>query len=281
MSSRKSKLCVLGEMGICVSLGWEDFMLHILRNFIRAVTVSGIIFAGAVLADAKSDYATAVKRIEIAVRSGAKTLDLSELYQLKDIPEDIRRLTELNRLNLSYTRISSLKILQSLPQLEHLVLRATGLGNEDILPLASMTGLKSLNLRQNLLWEIKPLMGLKALIWLDLSSNDLPGIDELEELAQLEELDISFNEIAFISILLKHPKLRNLSISHMTVDDVDIIGQFTELEELNIGYSEVVDLSFVLQLPKLKIFWYEMERVTADKVILGILTARGVRVIPY
>lgn len=256
-------------------------MLHIFRNFIRAVTMSGVVFAGVAVADAKSDYTTAVKRIEMAASNGAKALDLSELYALKNIPDEISRLTELNRLDLSYTDVANLDILQSLPQLEHLILRASGQTDRSIRHLAKLTGLKSLNLRQNLLTHIEPLIELKELVLLDVSSNDLAGIGELEEASQIEELDISFNQVAFISILLKHPKLRNLSISHMTVDDVEVIGEFKELEELNIGYSEVADWSFVLQLPKLKIFWYEMERVTADKVILDQLLARGVRVIPY
>lgn len=137
-------------------------------------------------------YAEALRRINVAARSGATELHLAKL-DLTILPPEIGWLAGLQRLNLSINNLVSLP-----PEIGNLV------------------GLHELNLSGNRLTALPPEIGrLTELRTLDLSANDLASLPpEIGMLAGLRTLDLSNNHLAALPPNIgRFTELRRLDLS--------------------------------------------------------------------
>ncbi|MFT5465988.1 MAG: GTPase SAR1 family protein [Verrucomicrobiales bacterium] len=160
-------------------------------------------------------YRRAEKKIEEAFRTGAKDLDLSNMW-LIELPESLGQLTQLQTLGASRNKLTALP--ESLGQL---------------------TQLQTLDLSNNQLTELSESLGqLTQLEALDLSCNQLTELSEsLGELRRLNRLNISKNQLTTLPTCISaFRSLRSLDLDCNQLSDIpESVGQLTELRTLYLG----------------------------------------------
>jgi internalin A len=134
------------------------------------------------------------------------------------------KLKSLTKLNLDDSTISDLQPLASLTNLTSLSIRNNDM-LRDIAPLANLTNLTDLNLSgnhpltadpkrldPNSIIDLKPLVGLKKLTTLNLNNNSVKKIELLAGLTNLTKLDLSSNKISDVKSLASLSKLTVLNL---------------------------------------------------------------------
>ena len=144
--------------------------------------------------------------------------------------------------------------------LKELDLSNQGLTDADILPLAEMTNLQSLNLNKNEISDLTPLSGLKELKALQLDGNNgLVDLSPLGNLTELNELLLPAQaELSDLSPLSAMTQLRRLEMadgvgdSLSKIEDITPLSGMTQLEGLTLAVRSLTDLSPLAGLTHLK-----------------------------
>ncbi len=155
----------------------------------------------------------------------AGLIGLEAIVMSRNPPADLSHLSGLNSLTYFHawgTRILNLSALAELPKLKTIDIcggwiadlsplegltelkRLVIIGNQelsDISPVASLTGLKELDLGDNKISDLSPLADLTGLTHLNLAENRILDVSPLAGLTNLTKLNISHNMIADISPL--------------------------------------------------------------------------------
>ena len=178
---------------------------------------------------------TNLKTLDISSTSVVDLSPVADLVALEAIvmsrnpPADLSPLSELNSLVYFHawgTRILNLSALAELPKLRTIDIcggwisdlaplegltelrRLVIIGNQelsDISPVASLTGLKELDLGDNKISDVSPLADLTGLTQLNLAENEMVDVSPLAGLTNLTLLNVSHNMIADISPLAGLP----------------------------------------------------------------------------
>jgi hypothetical protein len=187
----------------------------------------------------------AQQHIQLARRKGARTLDIRGL-KLRELPEAIASLTELQQLYLSNNQLTELpEAIRSLSQLRVLYLSHNKLTE---LPeaIASLTELQELNLSNNQLREVpEAIASLTRLRVLYLSNNQLTELPEaLTSLTQLQDLDLSRNQLRELPEAIA--SLTELHLLHLSGNQLrelpEAIASLTLLHELDLSNNLLTEL---------------------------------------
>ncbi|MFZ2151085.1 MAG: leucine-rich repeat domain-containing protein [Candidatus Absconditicoccaceae bacterium] len=134
-------------------------------------------------------------------------IDLGD-NQITSISADYSCLGNLQELNLSYNKLSSIKNLDKLKFLSKLELHKNEITSAD--GLEKLSTLKTLNLGYNQISDISALKNLKNLTTLELQQNQISDISPLSALTNLETLKLEYNQISDESQLKIFEYLNNL-----------------------------------------------------------------------
>lgn len=203
---------------------------------------------------------------EVDVLSPETMVDI-DLYdnKIKHISSNIRKLTNLESLDLSFNKIKHIKNLETLVKLENLffvqnkiskvenlgslkALRNLELGGNQIHEieegsLKGLTNLEEIWLGKNMITRLNNLHHLTQLRILSIQSNRLTKIEGLENLTNLEELYLSHNYIKKIEGLDKNMKLTTLDITSNKITKVENVHHLTQLTDLWLSFNQI-DQSF-------------------------------------
>ena len=217
------------------------------------------------------------------VPSEAKDIsDLSYLIFVEDLAIDSVPAGQLNYLsalvNLTSLQIRNisvspdeLKVIGSLPKLEHLTISNCGLSTasgletavsvtkldlsqntiRDLTPLQSMTGLQELYLQNNAVNDLTALSNLSALTTLDISFNLISTISPIYSCNNLISLQATNNSITSIAGIEKLTALESLNVSYNTLSDISPASSCASLRDLNISNNMIEDISSLSVLDKL------------------------------
>jgi internalin A len=226
-------------------------------------------------------YRNAEEKIEEALRSGAKKLDLRGSYRedsskLTEVPGSLRRLPDLESLNLSLNRLSTLPVwLTNLTHLRTLNLYGNQLSS---LPqsLTQLTQLESLDLSNNKLTSsLEPLGHITRLKSLILSGNHLSSLPQsLTQLTHLEALDLSNNKLTELPELLSHlTQLKSLILSRNELSSLpQSLTQLTHLESLHLSNNKLTALpESISQFMQLHVLNVSQNQLTLLPASLGEL----------
>ena len=172
-------------------------------------------------------------------------LDLSD-NRLTSLPPEINRLTNLTSLNVSANRLMSLPSeinrLTNLTSLDVSANRLTSLPSE----INGLTNLTSLNLRNNQLKGSPPeITRLTNLTNLDLSFNELKSLPpEVTRLPNLTSLDLSSNQLTSLPAeISKLSNLTRLSLRHNQLTSFpQAVTKLTNLTYLNLSHNQLTSL---------------------------------------
>ena len=145
--------------------------------------------------------------------------------------------------------------------LTELDLGEPGLTDADILPLAEMTNLRSLDLGGNDISDLSPLVGLTSLRSLRLSdNNEIADLSPLAGLTEMVSLTLpSRSDLSDLSPLANMKNLRTLKMSGnlgdvpSRVEDLTPLSGLTQLEEVFLAVRSLDDLSPLAGLTNMKI----------------------------
>ena len=122
---------------------------------------------------------------------------------------------------------------------------------KDLSPLAGLTSLIRLGLRNNNISNILAIAGLTNLRLLDLNNNNISDISALEGLTNLTWLNLWYNNISDISALVDLTSLKELSLGGNTISDISVLTGLTQLERLELWGNSTTDISSVAGLTNL------------------------------
>jgi Leucine-rich repeat (LRR) protein len=195
----------------------------------------------------------AEEKIEAARQSGAKELDLGEVWAASedksnptDLLESICQLTQLELLDLSRNQLTTLpESIGHLTQLSRLIAQRNQLAS---LP-ESIGQLRNLNhlvvFRNQLTWLPEWIGQLTELESLDISYNELRSLPEsLSKLTQLKRLHLTGNKLTSLPEWIGRLKqLDWLSLSGNKLTSLpESIGQLTQLPSLNLSGNKLTSL---------------------------------------
>ena len=133
--------------------------------------------------------------------------------------EDLRLLSTTD-LDLSFTQVSDLSVLEKLPSLQYLDLSGTPVS--DLSVLEKLTSLQSLSLSGTQVSDLSGLEKLPSLQYLDLSGTPVSDLSVLEKLTSLQVLELSGTPVSDLSVLEKLTSLQVLDLSGTPVSAEEI-----------------------------------------------------------
>lgn len=162
---------------------------------------------------------SSMDKAKLAQLTWVKELDLRTSYNGPQISlNDIKSLTQLESLSVTYADIKDISALSELTNLKKLDLS----GNKitDFSALAKLTNLEELDLTSMKISDISPLSELKNLKDLNLIANKIQDISPLADLTQLEYLRLQENEISDVSPLAGLKNLHFLALDENPIKDL-------------------------------------------------------------
>ena len=187
--------------------------------------------------------------ISKALRKDAGSVTEDDLLQIQKLKiyrwNDVLRVT----VNTGVEREIDCPKSQAITNLSDLALlkNCTSLTIEDqnlsnLQPIASMTGLTELVLKNNQISDISPLAGLKSLRKLDMEENSISNLSALPSLTNLTQLNLRSNQITDISALTGLKNLTEIDLWYNSISDISPLSGLTNLTMLAIGGNQISDL---------------------------------------
>ncbi len=183
-----------------------------------------------------------------------------DLYDLSFV----KKLKNLQKLDVSGTKVVDLAPLQELTDLQYLDISNTLVS--DLSPITNLHNLKHLNTYRSLfekgnVKDLSPLKNLVHLQTLNVSWTKVVDISPLKALLNLQVLNISYTDVKDLSPLKNLKGLQELNASHSKTKDLSPLNNLRKLQKIDVSHSEIFDLSPILQLIKKgwKITWNEKE----------------------
>ena len=207
---------------------------------------------------------------------------------------DLLMLPYLESLTIEGYRIVTLQFLNSLPNLEELILRNCRFSPDEMALIAALPDLRkltladcglstvlgiegammlqSLDLSENALRNLDPVSSLVTLRSLNLSNNAITSLTSLNTLVNLETLDLSYNSIQSLASLSANTKLTWLDVSHNKLASLAGLENLTGLTHLAASYNSISDVKVLEKCTNL--VELELNRNNLSNVqILGKLMA--------
>ncbi|MDC0711754.1 leucine-rich repeat domain-containing protein [Stigmatella sp. ncwal1] len=153
---------------------------------------------------------------------------LEMLLRGNPLPVEIRR------------HVSDLSPLASLQGLRSLNL--SGSQVSDLSPLASLQGLQSLNLSGSQVSDLSPLASLQGLRSLNLSGSQVSDLSPLASLQGLQSLNLSGSQVSDLSLLATLQGLQSLNLSGSQASVLPLLAALKNLQSLNLSDAQVSDL---------------------------------------
>ncbi len=127
----------------------------------------------------------------------------------------------------------------------------TGTKVTDLHPLANLHKLESLTLADNPISDIEPLRTLTWLSNVNLSGTQVADLGPIKNALQLRTLSVDDAPIASLAAA-RWPRLKRLSLKGTAITDLGPLANFTMLESLSFSDTLVVDLTPIARLSKLE-----------------------------
>lgn len=210
----------------------------------------------------------------ITINGKKYSTDLTELYlsscDLTDNDiKNLKYMTNLTVLRLSYNQISDISELSGLTKLSYLDLSNNQIS--DISVINKMVNLNQLFLYDNQISDISALSNLTNLTRLFLGENQISDISALSNLTNLTELSLGGNQISDISALSNLTNLTDLRLNENHINNISALSNLANLSYLNLNVNKINNVSVLSNLINLK-YLYLINNQISDITPLKKLT---------
>lgn len=133
-------------------------------------------------------------------------------------------------------------------------LTSSNIGNLKLLAslLSGFTNLRSLNLADNHINDLKPLATFINLKSINLNENDIVDLSPLARLTQLESINVYDNQISDLKPLAKLKKLTFLGLSANKIRNIKPLSNLNNLKELRLCKNDIEDVKPIHDLTNLR-----------------------------
>ncbi|KAK6461789.1 hypothetical protein DFJ63DRAFT_288667 [Scheffersomyces coipomensis] len=192
-----------------------------------------------------------------------ETMEELDLYdnRINHISSNIKHLTKLTNLDLSFNNIKNIKNLETLTELENLYFVQNKI--KEIKNLETLTKIKNLELGGNKISIISE--NLNTLVNLEqlwLGKNRIEKFENMTNLVNLRVLSIQSNRITKIEGLDKLVNLEELYLSHNGIEKIENLDHNTKLTTLDITSNRITKLENLKHLTNLTDFWCSYNRIS-------------------
>ncbi|RXT08756.1 leucine-rich repeat domain-containing protein [Ammoniphilus sp. CFH 90114] len=184
----------------------------------------------------------------------------SDVYFLAMLPlqnSEVRSLNGIDKLaNLSSLYLADTAVthdvyqIATLTQLEDLDLSGTRLSTLD--SLTHLGQLKTLHAHRNQVQSVGALSHLTELSELALQENEIGSIDAIGHLVKLQSLYLANNQISDISSLSSLSALTRLGLSGNSIKDIDVLSNLKELRQVDLSNNKITNIDALLSLDGLE-----------------------------
>lgn len=227
--------------------------------------------------DLSEQELTDLSILETMDLSNVHTLDLSfnRLTSL-ETPDSIGELESVERLEVGWNNLTSLRGIEKFPNLKILNIGAnrltdlttlswmtnpdklTGLlvsGNElkDLTGVEVLTGLETLSVGDNRLTDIEEISALKNLRYLFAENNQIESLKGLDEMEKLVSAQLHKNNLTDLEGLGDLPNLTRISLADNKISNLEGIQRLINLKELTINENEsLTDITLLFAMEHLE-----------------------------
>jgi Leucine Rich repeats (2 copies) len=194
-------------------------------------------------------FAAAKKLIVAAKGSQTNAIRFTRLRDLDQLP-NLDGCETLEKLDLSYTKVSDISEVSKLTNLSSLELR--GAPVSDISPLTGMSSLRKLGLTDCPINDTKTIATLSNLEELAAGNTRIVNIAPLKSLKKLSVLYLWETPVVDFSPIAKLTTLRALSLIKSKIKDSSFLQSLDKLEELLLARTKISDLSPLSSLTQLR-----------------------------
>jgi len=145
----------------------------------------------------------------------------------------------------SWNEVSNIAELSALTSLEQLYLRVLAFyENEvsDITPLARLTNLEVLGMRDNMIASIAPVSGFSRLEELYFENNQVRDISRISGLTRLRRIDLDMNQVSDISPIFALTSLNEFCASNNQIHDIQPLSGLTNLRKLSLWGNRIENI---------------------------------------
>ncbi len=219
----------------------------------------------------KTEKSDSVGLGDIRQMNAITEIDLSNNPYIQNI-EPLTRLTNLQKLNISGTKISDLTPIRNLTELVEvdasnsdvsdisvlrysskiIKLNVEGTKISDLSVVRKMPLLVSLDVSGTTTGDYSALSDLTALVNLDANGTQMKTLTPLQNLTALQTLDVSATAVSDVTPISGLKALTDLSIDSTRVLDIAPLAQLSSLTVLNINDTKIPSLDPLKSLPKLQ-----------------------------
>jgi len=175
----------------------------------------------------------------------------------------LANLINLNKLHLSFNKITELTCLDNLVNLKSLHLQGNKI--RKITGLDQLKNLEYLYLNSNGIFKIKGIGNLSKLKSLMIYDNMIPEIQKLGHLSNLEILNLRNNSISELKGLESLSNLKKLDLSNNQITEIKNLDKLGNLEFLDLSYNQITEIKGLDNLKNLKFLDLRNNKITAIK----------------
>ncbi len=201
------------------------------------------------------------KWMKILSKSGI--FDLSNRFNIDLTP--IKKLTKLQKLNLSLSQISDIEPIKGLTNLQELRLSYTKVSS--IEPLTKLSNLQYLDLWETQISNLEPLSGMKKLQELMLTSTKVSNLEPLRGLVNLKILLLMGTQVDNLEPIKDCKNLVCFRFDVTKVSDIEPLRGLNNLQQLYIIETQVSDLQPLMGLVNLQTLYIrDCTNITDEQV---------------
>ncbi|MEI9917346.1 MAG: leucine-rich repeat domain-containing protein [Bacteroidota bacterium] len=204
---------------------------------------------------------------DIRQMSAITEINISNNQYIQNI-EPLARLTNLQKLNISGTKISDLTPIRNLTELQEVDLSRSAV--KDIAVLKYASKISKLNLENTGISDlsvVKKMTSLQVLNARGTKTNDLTGIIDL---TTLTNVDVSKTQITSLAPFQNLTAIQVLDVSSNAISDLAPLTNLKALVELNIDSTNVINLIPLAQLGSLNILSMNNTKATTLDPLKGL-----------
>jgi len=188
--------------------------------------------------------------------------------------EPLKCLKNLKELEFYGAPVQDLEPISGLKSLEKLVLSDTQVEKLD--SIVKLTNLQRLSFSKTNITDLRPLKGLTKLQWLEFDQVHVIDLGSLGGLKNLRSLYLSGTQVSDIGALSGLTKLERLYLRDTRVSDIGALSGLTKLEWLYLRSTQISDIGSISGLTKLERLELSETQVSDIDVLLGLTNLQEV-----
>jgi Leucine-rich repeat (LRR) protein len=245
-----------------------------------------------------TNKADSVGLSDIRQMNAITEIDLSNNPMIQNI-EPLARLNNLQKLNISGTKISDLAPIRNLTELQEIDASRSGVTDISVLKYASkitrlniektgvsdisvvkkMPSIQFLNTSSTKATDFTALTDLTALTNLNLSNTALQSLIPLQNLVAIQILDISSTPVSDLAPISNLKSVIDLSIDSTNVVNISPVAQMTSVQVLSMNYTKANTLEPLKALTKLQKIYCDHTPIRQETADAFMASRKGILVV--